>query len=158
MKLNTKNIVTLMALGGMLAFAPALLAQEASSHAPAGGPPAGGPGGQMRGPNVDQMVQRLTTRLNLTPDEQAKVKPIIANQMQEMVALRQDQDPQDRRTKMIAIRQEVLTNMQAVLTSDQFAQYQQMMQRRRPMRPGVPGGNTNAPAMTPPPVPAPPQQ
>jgi len=157
MKLNTKNIVALMAMGGMLAFAPSLLAQDASTNAPAGAPPAGAPGGgQMRGQNVDQMVQRLTTRLNLTADEQAKVKPILANQMQEMAALRQDQDQQDRRTKMMAIRQEVMTNMQAVLTSDQFTQYQQMMQRRRPMGQGGPGGNTNAPV--PPPTTPPPQQ
>jgi protein CpxP len=159
MKLNTKNIVALMALGGTMAFAPALLAQDASTNAPAGGPPAGAPGGgQMRGQNADQMVQRLTTRLNLTTDEQAKVKPIIENQMQQMMAIRQDQDPQDRRTKMIALRQETMTNMETVLTSDQFAQYQQMMQRRRPMGQGGPGGNTNAPSVTPPPAPAPPQQ
>jgi Spy/CpxP family protein refolding chaperone len=160
MKLNTKNIVALMALGGAMSFAPALLAQDASTNAPAGAPPAAAPGGggQMRGQNADQMIQRLTTRLNLTPDEQAKVKPIIEDEMQQMTTMR-SLAPEDRRAKMMALRQEVMTNMQAVLTPDQFTQYQQMTQRRRPgMGPGGPGGITNAPAVTPPPAPPAPQQ
>jgi hypothetical protein len=156
MRPNSKNIVALLALGGVLAFAPSLLAQDASTNAPAGGPPAGAPGGQMRGQNVDLMLQRLTTRLNLTPDEQAKVKPILEKQMQQMAALRVVA-PEDRRAKMIALRQEMLTNMEAVLDTNQFALYQQMSPlRRRPMMgqggPGGFGGNTNAPAApTPPP-------
>ncbi|HEY3763153.1 MAG TPA: hypothetical protein VGN23_15515 [Verrucomicrobiae bacterium] len=153
MKLNTKNIVALMALGGAMAFAPALLAQDTSTNAPAGGtppPPAVG-GGQQRGPTADQMLERLTTRLSLTADEQTKVKPILEKQMQEMSALSSDQDRQDRRTKMMAIRDETMTNMQVVLTPDQFTQYQQMTQRRRPGMGGGAGGNTNAPAGTPPP-------
>jgi Spy/CpxP family protein refolding chaperone len=158
MRPNCKNIVALLALGGVMAFAPSLLAQDASTNAPAGGPPAGAPGGQMRGQSVDLMLQRLTTRLNLTPDEQAKVKPILENQMQQMAALR-GVAPEDRRTKIMALRQEVTTNMEAVLDTNQFALYQQMTQRRRPMMgqggPGGPGGfggSTNAPAApTPPP-------
>lgn len=157
MKLNSRNIVALMALGGTMAFAPALMAQDTSTNTPAGGPPAAAPGGQMRGPSADQMVQRLTTRLNLTADEQTKVKPIVEKQMQEMAALRDDQDQQDRRTKMMAIRTETASNMQAVLTPEQFTQYQQMAPRGR--RGGMgPGGNTNAPAGGPPGAPPAPQQ
>ena len=149
-----------MALGGAMSFAPALLAQDASTNAPAGRAltPAA-QGGAPRGQNADQMVQRLTTRLNLTADEQAKVKPIIEDEMQQMAALR-SMAPEDRRAKMMALREETMSNMQAVLTPDQFTQYQQMAPRGR--RPGMgPGGNTNAPAGGPPtgtPPPPPPQQ
>ena len=162
MRLNSKNIVALLAVGGVLTLAPSLLAQPTPTNAPAGAPPAGvAGGGQMHGPNVDLMLQRLTTRLNLTPDEQAKVKPILENQIQQMMAMR-SVAPQDRRAKMIALREETMTNMEAVLTPDQFVQYQQMTPLRRPMQQGGPGGpggfggNTNAPVpppTTPPPAP-----
>ncbi len=156
MNLNSKKIMAMLAVGGSLAFGPALLAQDSTNTPP---PPPAAQGGQMRGQNVDRMVQMLTTRLNLTADEQTKIKPILQSQADQINALRQDSTltPQDRRAKMMAIRQSTASQLQGILTPDQFTQYQQMMQRgRRGMGPGGPGG-TNAPAATPPTTP-PPQQ
>ena len=116
MRLNSKNIVTLLALGSMLAFAPSLLAQPTPTNAPAGAPPAGvAGGGQVHGPNVDLMLQRLTTRLNLTPDEQAKVKPILENQMQQMVLCVASRRKIAGRKSWL-LRQEMATNFEAILT------------------------------------------
>jgi Spy/CpxP family protein refolding chaperone len=141
---NRKYIIALLAAGGLLAFGPAMLAQNSTNTPPAGAPPSGAPAGP-RGPSADRMLQRMTTQLNLTPDEQAKIKPIIENQIQQMNTLRQDTTltPAQRRSEMMALRQQIMTNMQSVLTSDQYSQYQQMMTRRRPM---MSPGSTNAPA------------
>ena len=38
----------------------------------------------------DEQVARMTKRYNLTSDQQAQIKPILANQQQQMQALRQD--------------------------------------------------------------------
>ncbi|HEY1662420.1 MAG TPA: hypothetical protein VGI03_08380 [Verrucomicrobiae bacterium] len=149
MNLNRKNIIAMLAVGGSLAFGPALLAQDSTSPS-TNTPPANVQGGQMRGQSVDQMLQRLTTRLSLTADEQTKVKPILQSQIDQIGAVRKDSSlsSDDARAKMKAIRQDIMNQMQAVLTPDQFTQYQQMAQRGR--RPGGAGG-TNAPAATPPP-------
>jgi hypothetical protein len=61
--------------------------------------------------------------------------------------------PEDRRTKMQAIRADITAQMKAILTDDQFAKYQKMTQRNH--RPAPPAGGDNA-GGTPPPA-APPQ-
>ena len=111
---------------------------------PAGAPPGGGRG--MRGPNLDQ----LATTLNLTDDQKAKVKTILDTQRQKMSDLRADTSlsREDRRTKMQAIRQDTTDQMKAVLTPDQFDQYQKMQPRGR--RNAPPAVDTNAPPANPP--------
>lgn len=157
MKSKRKNIITVLAMGGLLAFGPSLLAQDATNT-----PPPNAQGGVMRGQNIDRRIQMLATQLNLTTNQQVQLKPILQSQMQQMAAVRQDStlSPEDRRSKMMAIRQDIMNQIQGVLTPDQFTQYQQMMQRRRQnMVQGGPGG-TNAPAASTPAAPGtpPPQQ
>jgi len=149
MKSNRKNIIGMLSVAGLLAFSPALRAQD-STNMSTNMPSATAPGGTKHGNTVDRMIQRLTTQLNLTDDQQTKIKPILESQMQQISAVRQDTTltPEDRRTKMMAIRQATTTQMQGILTPDQFTQYQQMTQR---MRRGAGLSNTNAPAATPPP-------
>src|SRR2546425_13265384 len=61
----------------------------------------GGRHGQMGMPSVDDHVKHLTKELNLTEDQQAKVKSILEEQQKQMAALRQDStlSPEDRRAK-----------------------------------------------------------
>jgi Spy/CpxP family protein refolding chaperone len=142
-----KLIKTLMAaaiVAGSLLTGAALQAQDASTNTPAATtPPAGGRRGGMT-------LEQLTTALNLTPDEQTKVKPILDGQTQKMRDLRADDtlSADDRRTKMQAIRADTLTQMKGVLTPDQFAQYQKLTARGG--RRGAASQATNAPAATPP--------
>lgn len=160
MKLNKVQIIALLAVGGLLALTTTVLAQDSTNTPPAAGPPAGGhPGGgrMMRAPNIDRMVERLTTTLDLTNDQPAQVKAILEAQYQQINTVRTNTSlaMDDRRSQLMAIRKDSMDKMQAVLTPDQFTQYQQMTMRRRP-RPN-PGG-TNSPAGPPTTPPPPPQQ
>jgi len=141
----TKTLMAGALIAGSLLTGAALQAQDANTNTPpAGAPPAGG---RMRGAPT---LQQLTTALNLTADEQAKVKPILDAQAQKMRDLRSDTtlSTDDRRAKMQEIRADTLKQMKAVLTPDQFAQYQKMATPRG-RRAAAPAA-TNAPAATPP--------
>jgi protein CpxP len=129
-----------LALGAWLTLSPAAFAQDATNTPPAappgGGPPGHGMGG--RGPNFDMIAQRL----NLTEDQKPKVKAILDEQRQKMRELRQNQDlsREDRMAKMKSIREDTDTKLKAVLTPEQFHQWQEMESRRRGPRNGPPPG------------------
>ena len=156
MKATKMTLIAALAVGSLLMLSPALRADDATntppSAPPAGGPP--GPGMRGRGPNFDMIAQRL----NLTDDQKPKVKEILDNQRQQMRDLRQDQDmsPEDRTAKMKTIREDTNAKLKAVLTADQFEQWQKMEARMRGPRNGPSGGpppgegGTNAPAAPPP--------
>ena len=152
MKMNGRNIVALFAVGGLLAGSQALPAQDSTNSPPAGGPPPS-QARMMRQPNIDRMVQRLTLQLNLTDDQQTKVKAILADQFQQMNMVRTNTSltVQDQRSKIMGIRGKSMNQLKAVLTQDQFAQFLHMRQRGPRPNPG----DTNAPPAAPP---APPQQ
>ena len=150
-------LIAALAAGSLLVWSPALRA--ADTNTPPSTPPAGQRPPGMRGPTLDQIAQQL----DLTDDQKAKVKPILEARDQKMRDLRGDTSlsPEDRRTKMQAIREETTAQLKAVLTPEQFDKWQKTAQRGR--RPGgpPPGGNpppagTPPPASTPPPA-APPQ-
>jgi periplasmic protein CpxP/Spy len=158
MKANKTMLIAALAAGSLLVWSPALRAADTntpSSTPPAGAPPAGQrPSGMRGGSNLDQLAQQL----NLTNDQKAKVKPILEARDQKMRDLRGDttMSQEDRRIKMQAIRQDVTTQLKAVLTPEQFDKWQKSSPMGRGPRNSPPPGNekagsTNAPA-------APPQQ
>jgi hypothetical protein len=55
---------------------------------------------------TDERLQRLTQALNLTDDQQQKIRPILENETQQLDALHQNTalTGQDRRDKMLSIR------------------------------------------------------
>ena len=155
------TLIAALAVGGLLTLSPAVRADDATntppSAPPAGGPPPGdrGPGMRGRGPNIDMIAQRL----NLTEDQKPKVKEILEGQRQHMRDLwRQGQDlsREDRMAKMKSIREDTNAKLKAVLTADQFEQWQKMQSRMRGPRNRPPGGpppgvgGTNTPAGAPP--------
>ena len=152
MKVTKMTLITALAAGSLLALSPALRADDATNTPPAGppagGPPPGdrGPGMRGRGPDFNMIAERL----KLTDDQKPKVKAILDDQMQQMRDLWQNQDlsREDRMAKMRAIREAADTKLKAVLTDEQFKQYQEM----RPMR----GGPRNGPPGGPPPGAPPP--
>ena len=159
MKATKTMLIAALAAGSLLVWSPALRAGDTNtppSTPPAGAPPAGQrPPGMRGGPTLDQLAQQL----NLTDDQKAKVKPILEARDQKMRDLRGDTGltPEDRRAKMKALRDDMVTQMKAVLTPEQFDKWQKMssagMRDRRngPPPGGGHAGGTNAPA-------APPQQ
>lgn len=83
-------------------------------------------------PSVDERLQHLTKALSLSADQQAKIKPILQEQHDQMASLKQDtsMSKQDRRTKFEQIRQDTHQKMRDALNDDQKAKFDQMQARR----------------------------
>ena len=147
MKLSKSLIIAALAAGSLFAGSAALQAQNATNPPPAGPPPAGARG--MRG---GSNIEQLATTLKLDDATKAKVKTILDDQQKKIAALRADTTlPQaDLRTKMQAIRDDTTKQMKAVLTADQFDQWQKMsqMRQRRAAPPAAPAA-ANPPAAAP---------
>ena len=134
------------------------------SPPPQQGGPGQGPGGR---PGPERMQQRhlemLTRQLQLTPGQVDQVKAIQGDTMQQMMALREDTATaqQDKRAKMMAIRQGAQDKIRGVLTDEQKTKFDAMqarMQQQREHHEGGPGGPpTPAPSGQTPPPPSPPQ-
>ena len=95
----------------------------------AGGPAAGGAQGERQGqsggggrPSAEQMKERLTKNLNLTPEQQQKLDAIFADTRQQMMALSE----QDRATKGPRIREAARVRIREMLTPEQRARYDEM--------------------------------
>jgi periplasmic protein CpxP/Spy len=85
---------------------------------------------RQRGP--EQQLARLSQRLNLTDEQQAKIKPLLEDQHKQMMALREDSSlsREERRAKFQEIRKQTMEKMNPILTSEQQKQLQQMQQMR----------------------------
>ena len=82
-------------------------------------------------PDPQRQTARLSRKLQLTPEQAAKIEPILQSRVLQMQQLRADTTlaPSDRRAKMRALMQDSNTQLQAVLTDSQRQQYQQMQQQ-----------------------------
>lgn len=108
-----------------------------------------------KGPmSADQRLQHMTQMLNLTTDQQTKIKPILENESQQMQALRADTSMtrEDKFGKMRAIRQTANSQINPILTTEQQQKWQQMHnEMRQHMHNGIapnavgPGGQMNTP-------------
>jgi hypothetical protein len=83
--------------------------------------------------NPDKAAARLGKKLNLSADQVAQIKPILADRQQQMQVLRADSSlsQDDRRAKMKAIREDSKGKMEAVMNDQQKQQFEQMMAERR---------------------------
>ena len=123
-------IVGLFALS-MCAFALQDQGSTGSGQAPSeqGGKGHGYGRGHGRGmPTVDEQVQHMTQKLNLTTDQQSQVKSILENERQQMEALHNDTSTagQDKRQKFQTMRQENSSKIRDVLNDDQKKKYDAM--------------------------------
>ena len=84
--------------------------------------------------------EHLARQLNLTPDQTAKIEPILASRDQQVEALRANQQltPQDRHQQMRSIIEQSEQGMSSILSPDQMAQLKAMR------RHGHRGGNGEA--------------
>jgi hypothetical protein len=153
-----KNQLSRIVLSGLLATgltlcSAAVFAQDNAAPAADAQQAQNGPGRMGRqAMNPDEQVARMTKRYNLSSDQQTSIKPILANQQQQMQALRGDStlSREDRMAKMKSIHEDSNTKIQAVLNDSQkqkFAEDQQKMQDRMQQRMQGGGG---APAAAPP--------
>jgi Spy/CpxP family protein refolding chaperone len=102
----------------------------------------------------DEQLKRMTKDLDLTADEQAKIKPILVDEQKKMEDLRNDSggDRQAMRQKMMQIRQDGNDQVRTLLDDKQKEKFDKLEQQRegrmhdrRGGGPGGPGGD-NPPA------------
>ena len=117
------TLIRIVATLTLLAGAVAIHAQMPQQ----GGGQWGGPGGQP--PTVDQRLQRMSQALDLTGDQQEKIRPILENESTQMQALRSDTSlsQEDRMAKMKQIRENSASQINPILTPDQQKKYAEMM-------------------------------
>ena len=117
-----------------LAFAAGLMVVGQTSHALQAAPPAqehGAMGGHVMGAMTpESRLKMLTEKLDLTEDQQAKLKPILEDQSTQMKALHDDTSlaPEDKRAKMKELHESSTEKINAVLTPDQQAKWKQVKQ------------------------------
>jgi len=92
-----------------------------------------GPGGghrMMMSP--DQRLEHLTKMLNLSPDQQQKIKPMLDQEQQQVMSMHQDtsMSQADRMTRMHQVRQTTNDQIKSVLTPDQQTKFTQMQDRQ----------------------------
>ena len=144
MKVSSFKLVAVAALGTWLAASSASSAQDTNVTRRT----------ERRGPAVQQRVERMTTELNLNPDQQAKVKALLEKQAKERREIFSDTNlPRDeRREKMRTLNQDETKELKSILTPDQFEKWKKLreqMRSRRPGGPGQPGESAPAPAPAP---------
>ena len=82
------------------------------------------------GESIDQHLQMLSEKLNLTDDQKAKLKPILQDQMQQMKTVHEDSSlsPEQKRAKVKSIHESFHDQVNAVLTPEQQTKLKQMQQ------------------------------
>ncbi len=117
----------MLACGASLALCPVLQAQDATPTPDTAATPAASPHSW-----GNHMLARLTKELDLTTDEQAKIKPILEDAHTQMQSIHQDTtlSDEDKRSKMKEARDSLNSAINAQLTPDQqtkFAAWQAKM-------------------------------
>ena len=78
--------------------------------------------------SVDDQIKHLSKKLDLSADQQTKLKPILEDQRKQMEAIHSDSSlsREDRMTKMQALRQSSDTQIKSVLNDDQQKSFDKM--------------------------------
>jgi len=91
--------------------------------------------------SADQHLQMLSEKLNLTDDQKAKLRPILQDQMLQMKAVREDSSlsEEQKRAKMKSIHESSHDQINAVLTPEQQAKFEQMRKEQMEKHKGMQG-------------------
>jgi len=129
------------------------LAQETQDAPPP--PPAGQQTGQGMGrgmghrsmESVDDQIKHLSKKLNLTDDQQAKLKPIFEDQRKQMAVIHNDSSlsREDRFSKMQALRQSSDAQIKSVLNEEQQKSFDKMRAEQQERMKQWRRGGDNAP-------------
>ena len=122
------RLVTLLAA---CLFAMAALAQQNPPAQPSGDQKQGGHGHMGPGMmgSVDDHVKELSTKLNLTADQQTKVKAIMEEHQQQMQAMMKDDSisKEDKHAKMMSMHDSVHSKVRDILTDEQKPKFDAMV-------------------------------
>ena len=138
-----RSKVVAISLSGILAFGAtsAIYAQEADAPQQQQGHP--GHHGRM---NPDAQLQHLTKVLELTPDQQSQIKPVLEARQQQMQALFQNQSlsRDDRRSQIQQIRTDTKTKIEGFLNDQQKQKFETMQSRMQERMRERQGGGDNS--------------
>ena len=101
-----------------------------------------------RAEQVKERVERIAKELNLSEEQKGKIRSVLQGQADKVRELRADQNltPEQRREKMMAIRQENQKEMKGILNEEQFKKWTEMRNQAREGRgPAAPGGQGERP-------------
>ncbi len=122
-----KHAILATSLALSLSFGAAF-AQQTEPAPDAGQAPAAGGEYHHHAPNPHQQAMHLSKQLNLTPDQTAKIEPILASRDQQLQALRQNSQlsEADRHQQMRSINEQTEQGMSGILSPDQMTQLKAM--------------------------------
>jgi periplasmic protein CpxP/Spy len=99
--------------------------------------------------NSQKHLQKLTKELNLSADQQAKVKSILDDQQQQFTTIRQDSSlsKADKKAKMEQVHDSSASQVRAILNPDQQTKFDAMMAKHKDKmsKKGHKGSDQNAP-------------
>ncbi len=89
--------------------------------------------GRRQMPSVDDQLQHMTKKLNLSDDQKAKLKPILEDQRRQMEQVRNDSSlsREDRFSKMRELRESRDSQIKQVLNEDQQKKFDKLQQDQR---------------------------
>ena len=121
MKTNMKrNLLTFAAAGAIALGGFALVNAQDDS---------GGPGGHGGWHGHQFAMQHLTKSLNLTPDQQAKVQPLLDQAKPQIIAIHKNAMQQTQ-----AIMDKTMSQIRPMLTSEQQTKFDALQKARQDMR------------------------
>jgi Spy/CpxP family protein refolding chaperone len=87
----------------------------------------------LHAPNPQRQAKRMTKKLALTPDQESKLEPILAERQQQIESTRSDTTlaPKDKRVRLRGIHQDSEAKIESILTDTQKQQYEQMKQNHK---------------------------
>lgn len=117
----------LMRLLALLAACLFAMAAGAQQNPPEQGSGEHKHGGQMR--TTDDMMQDLTTKLNLTTDQQSRIRAILDENHQQMQSTMNDQSlsKEDKHAKMKSMHDSIHAKVREVLTDEQKPKFDAMV-------------------------------
>ena len=130
-----KKLYLVLATAVMLIFsmgAFAGVAQEPQQPPEHSGAGQGHGSGEGRGQGMmtpEAMLEHLTKELNLTEDQQTKIKPVLEEHLKQMDQTRQDTSlpREDRRAKMKQIHEDMISQTRPILNPDQQKKLDEMV-------------------------------
>lgn len=134
MKLNKLNILPLMTLGGLMAFAPLASADDAKPVPPPDAPSTTDtPPPAKAHKHAAQNTKQILEKLNLTDEQKEKIKPLLKDQAEQMKTMNQDSSLSraDKRSKRKEIQEATNTKLKAIMSEDQFTQWEKLTSEAR---------------------------
>jgi chromosome segregation ATPase len=127
----TMNHIRSLAIGTMLIFALATVAQQTTT--------------QSAVPSVEKHLQVLAEKLDLTSDQQAKIKPMVQELHDTTEKLVQDQtlSPEERHARMRLAHEKADKEVRTVLNDDQKKKLDQLEHEPHPELHGNQSGATS---------------